>query len=101
MSAATATVLYFAALTDFSKTKSHQLSLPPLSADASAHGVSITNFKKLLLEQYGELLDNERCRAVLDTCAVAVNLSYVDWSDEDFIVKPGDEVALIPPVSGG
>ena len=34
----------------------------------------------------------------LDAAAVALNLSYVG---RDALVKPGDEVALIPPVSGG
>jgi len=29
---------------------------------------------------------------------VAVNRRYVGW---DFAVKPGDEVALFPPVTGG
>ena len=29
---------------------------------------------------------------------MAVNSSYVGWGDE---VRPGDEVALIPPVAGG
>jgi molybdopterin converting factor subunit 1 len=34
----------------------------------------------------------------LDATAVALNLSYVG---RDAVVRPGDEVALIPPVSGG
>ncbi|MCF8006531.1 MAG: MoaD/ThiS family protein [Methylovulum sp.] len=29
---------------------------------------------------------------------VAVNLDYVSW---DWVVKPGDEVAFFPPVTGG
>lgn len=36
--------------------------------------------------------------ARLDTVAVAVNLSY---AGRDAALRPGDEVALIPPVSGG
>ncbi len=38
--------------------------------------------------------------ALRDTSAVrvAVNQSYVGW---DHPVKPGDEVALFPPVTGG
>jgi MoaE-MoaD fusion protein len=36
--------------------------------------------------------------ARLDSAAVAVNLSY---ATRDRMLAPGDEVALIPPVSGG
>ncbi|KAK4538303.1 hypothetical protein CDCA_CDCA17G4328 [Cyanidium caldarium] len=35
---------------------------------------------------------------VAPQCAVAVNLQY---AKEDDCIRPGDEVALIPPVSGG
>lgn len=41
---------------------------------------------------------------VLDSCLVTVNLEYVDISDDnstEFILKEGDEVAIIPPVSSG
>ncbi|EKG12970.1 ThiamineS [Macrophomina phaseolina MS6] len=43
---------------------------------------------------------------VLDSCAVTVNLQYVDLDDDDdrgagLSIKEGDEVALIPPVSSG
>ena len=39
-------------------------------------------------------------RAVLplDGCRVAVNLQFADDAD---VIAPGDEVAAIPPVSGG
>ncbi|ORY84328.1 hypothetical protein BCR37DRAFT_391918 [Protomyces lactucae-debilis] len=97
---ANAEILFFAALTDFTKSKSCQLYLPPLDGDAN-RGVPISQLKSLLLQQQAALLDNDQARAVLETCAVAVNLEYIDWDDSTFIVKPGDEVALIPPVSGG
>eukprot|EP00588_Corethron_pennatum_P015484 CAMPEP_0194266700 /NCGR_PEP_ID=MMETSP0169-20130528/1523_1 /TAXON_ID=218684 /ORGANISM="Corethron pennatum, Strain L29A3" /LENGTH=93 /DNA_ID=CAMNT_0039007445 /DNA_START=151 /DNA_END=432 /DNA_ORIENTATION=+ len=35
-----------------------------------------------------------------DTITLAVNQEYVP-SDEVLVLKPGDEVALIPPISGG
>ena len=35
---------------------------------------------------------------LLARCRVAVNLEFVD---DDHAVTPGDEVAVIPPVSGG
>jgi molybdopterin converting factor small subunit len=51
----------------------------------------------------GDLLGRLRERypalgARLDTAAVAVNLAY---AGRDRALAPGDEVALIPPVSGG
>ena len=38
-------------------------------------------------------------RKILSSVAVAVNLEYIGISDGQ--IKPGDEVAIIPPVSGG
>lgn len=43
---------------------------------------------------------------VLDSCAVTVNLDYIDVEGEDaphrqLVIKEGDEVAIIPPVSSG
>jgi len=39
---------------------------------------------------------------VLDSCALTVNLEYVDLDDlEEEMIKEGDEVAIIPPVSSG
>jgi molybdopterin converting factor subunit 1 len=50
-----------------------------------------------------ELLEALRARhpglgAALDSAMVAVNLEYVG---PDFALHQGDEVAIIPPVSGG
>ena len=43
---------------------------------------------------------------VLSSCAVTVNLTYIDIDGEDapdagLVIKEGDEVAIIPPVSSG
>jgi molybdopterin converting factor small subunit len=43
---------------------------------------------------------------ILDSCLVTVNLEYVDvpeneTGESDVIIKAGDEVAIIPPVSSG
>jgi molybdopterin converting factor small subunit len=43
---------------------------------------------------------------VLSSCAVTVNLEYVDVDGDDaeqssLVIKEGDEVAIIPPVSSG
>ncbi len=46
-------------------------------------------------------------KAVLDSCAVTVNLEYVDVEEEGsgeeagVVINVGDEVAIIPPVSSG
>ncbi|ROT35280.1 hypothetical protein SODALDRAFT_328595 [Sodiomyces alkalinus F11] len=42
---------------------------------------------------------------ILDSCLVTVNLEYVDvpppGDDSGAVIKEGDEVAIIPPVSSG
>jgi len=38
---------------------------------------------------------------VLGSCAVTVNLDYLDLDDKILTIKQGDEVAIIPPVSSG
>lgn len=44
---------------------------------------------------------------ILDSCLVTVNLDYVDvpaetaTEGEGLVIQPGDEVAIIPPVSSG
>jgi molybdopterin converting factor small subunit len=40
---------------------------------------------------------------ILDSCLITVNLDYVDVpkDGEGAMIKAGDEVALIPPVSSG
>jgi molybdopterin synthase sulfur carrier subunit len=48
--------------------------------------------RKLLIEREPHLAD------VLKVCLFAVNQEYVG---EDFILKGGETVAVIPPVSGG
>lgn len=45
-------------------------------------------------------------KAVLDSCALTVNLNYVDLEEEGdqgsaMVIQDGDEVAIIPPVSSG
>ena len=40
-------------------------------------------------------------KAVLDSCAVTVNLEYVDVEEAKAVIDVGDEVAIIPPVSSG
>ena len=53
---------------------------------------SVGELRKLLVEREPHLAD------VLKVCLFAVNQEYVV---EDFILKGGETVAVIPPVSGG
>ncbi len=43
-------------------------------------------------------LSNEELAELLPCCAIAVGDELVA---RDFVVRPGDEVAVLPPVSGG
>ena len=45
---------------------------------------------------------------VLGSCALTINLEYIDIDDngalnggQQIVIQPGDEVAIIPPVSSG
>ena len=53
---------------------------------------SVGELRRLLVEREPNLAD------VLKVCLFAVNQEYVG---EDFILKGGETVAVIPPVSGG
>ncbi len=53
---------------------------------------SVGELRKLLMEREPHLQD------VLKVCLFAVNQEYVG---EDFVLKDGETVAVIPPVSGG
>jgi len=55
-------------------------------------GTTTTNFKKILLAQHPSL------EKILTTSLLAVNQEYVETS---VVLKDGDEIAVIPPISGG
>lgn len=74
-------VLFFAELQD-------AVGSEKISVDAA--GLTIAELKKNHLDSYNI--------ATLDNAMVAVNEEY---SQEDTILKEGDTVAFIPPVSGG
>jgi molybdopterin synthase sulfur carrier subunit len=38
---------------------------------------------------------------VLNSCLITINMEYVDIINDDIVIKAGDEVAIIPPVSSG
>ena len=54
-------------------------------------GTTVLDLKKELFEKY-------RAFAELKSLYVALNNEY---ADEKMVLKEGDEIALIPPVSGG
>lgn len=89
-------ILYFAAASSFTKTSSDSLSAP------------------LPLSELFDVLDKKYPgirQKVLDSCAVTINLEYVDMDEDEnasttkkeggVIIQDGDEVAIIPPVSSG
>jgi molybdopterin synthase sulfur carrier subunit len=97
---ATFTLHYFATARSFTNKASEQLPAPlPLNS---------------LFSELETRYPGIRAK-VLVSCAVTLNLDYVDVDDEtagpqgtetsakkdETLIKPGDEVAIIPPVSSG
>ena len=78
---ATATVLYFASLRDAAGVASEQVGM---ERDLGA-------LYDVLRARHGFALPRERLR-------VAVDGAFADWGAP---VRPGSEIAFIPPVSGG
>jgi len=52
---------------------------------------TVADFKKSLSEKYPELIE-------LNSLAIAVNSEY---ATDEIVIRSNDEIALIPPVSGG
>ncbi len=52
---------------------------------------TVSDFKQIMHEQYPELIE-------LDSIAIAVNSEY---ASDQIVIRDHDEIALIPPVSGG
>lgn len=53
---------------------------------------SVADVKKVFAEAYPE------AAGLLASCFAAINHAY---ANDDAVIRPGDEVALLPPVSGG
>ena len=85
-------ILYFASAASFTRKSSDILPAP----------MAVTDLFGVLEKQYPGFT-----KAVLDSCAVTVNLEYVDVEEERSVeeggvaIHVGDEVAIIPPVSSG
>lgn len=85
------TILYFAAASTYTGKASEHLPAP----------VPLPDLFRRLEERYHGMQEK-----VLSSCAVTVNLEYVDLEGEDgalqtLVIQEGDEVAIIPPVSSG
>jgi len=55
-------------------------------------GITTTQFEKILLTTF------PRLNKIIETCILAVNQEY---AEEPVQLKPNDEIAVIPPISGG
>jgi molybdopterin converting factor small subunit len=85
-------MLYFAAAKDAAGLASEVI---PITNPGPEGTMSISELFGLLEARHPKLADKQ----ILSSACVAVNLEYVDIADGR--IKPGDEVAIIPPVSGG
>ncbi|KAK1755113.1 hypothetical protein QBC47DRAFT_209494 [Echria macrotheca] len=92
------TILYFASASSFTAKNVEFLPAP----------LPLSKLFATLEERYQGIKE-----AVLSSCLVTVNLAYVDvpgedgddgeeeGKEEEVVIKEGDEVAIIPPVSSG
>lgn len=76
-------VLFFGITADIAKEKSIQLEIE--------EGLTVEELRRLLSSKYPKLTDYKNF-------SVAVNMEY---ATNEVVLKSGDAVALIPPVSGG
>jgi len=80
-------------------------------ASASSHTWKDSEFlaAPLRISKLFDVLENRYTgmkAKVLESCLVTLNLEYVDLTEfttdaADIIIKEGDELAIIPPVSSG
>ncbi|KAL3424856.1 ThiS family protein [Phlyctema vagabunda] len=81
------TILYFASAMSYTTKASEKINAP----------LPLSKLFGTLDELYGGFKSK-----VLDSCLVTINLEYADVSEDgEVIIKGGDEVAIIPPVSSG
>ncbi len=77
-------LLYFSSLKDKLKKSSEEIEVD--------ENIIVSQLLDFLKEKYPAIKDN------LDNVMIAVNEEY---KDKNYLLKDGDVVALIPPVSGG
>jgi len=80
-------LLYFASAASFTKKQAEFFAAPS----------SVATLFKTLEAKYPGISGK-----VLASCALTVNLDYIDMEDSDrVVIQEFDEVAIIPPVSSG
>ncbi|KAG9287740.1 hypothetical protein G9A89_004143 [Geosiphon pyriformis] len=90
------TIFYFASARDATQIASEKIEIPNTGVSSDVQfSLSLKDLTMLLSLRHPALVP------VLQGSLYAVNMEYVDKEDKAFRVKPGDEVAVIPPVSGG
>jgi molybdopterin converting factor small subunit len=81
-------ILFFAAAHELTGTRAEDVALDQCK--------DLVSLRLWLLERWPSL------EAILPSCLISINLETVSWSDAGKVaLEAGDEVALIPPVSGG
>ena len=83
------TLLYFASAASYTRR----------SYDFFAAPLPLSQLYDVLEQKYPDIKSK-----VLSTCALTVNLDYVDVEEEEggrTVIEAADEVAIIPPVSSG
>ena len=85
------TILYFASCSSYTLKDSEYLPAP----------LPLSKLFDLLEERYSGIQTK-----ILDSSLVTINLEYVDIPDKnadenEVVIREGDEVAIIPPVSSG
>ncbi|KAF0493074.1 molybdopterin synthase sulfur carrier subunit-like protein [Gigaspora margarita] len=81
--------IYYAFARDAVNISSEIISFSSTSSSLSFQ--DLTNLSKNRHENLGKALENSM---------LAINMQYVDKDNESIMVKPGDEVVIILPVSG-
>jgi molybdopterin converting factor small subunit len=84
------TVLYFASASSYTSKDTETLAAP----------LPVAKLFDTLEEKYSGIKSK-----VLESCLLTINLEYVDIPSDpastELVIKAGDEVAIIPPVSSG
>ncbi|CAG8589470.1 2671_t:CDS:2 [Diversispora eburnea] len=84
-------VLYFASAKDATNLSSETISFP----SSNPSSISLQELTQILKSRHKKL------GKILEHSMYAINMKYVEIDDTSIFVKEGDEVAVIPPVSGG
>ena len=87
-------LLYFASLRDVLTRDAEEADVPA--------SLRVLDLLPWLRKRHPLLESDVKASAVLDSCACAINADYLDADTaQDRCFANGDEVSLIPPVSGG